>query len=90
MALEQNVIAYLEKDDLEDWREHQALMAAITQNGDKFSAAETISANLREMVLLSRFFNTYRLSTTKFYDFSPVHGAIVEAEASVAFTADDE
>lgn len=81
--IEQGVVNYLSQTDLLDWREHQALMAAIAQNGDKFSAQETISANLREMVLLSRFFDTYSLDKRRFYDFSPVHGAIVEAAADV-------
>ena len=88
--LEQGIEGYLDRDDLTDWREAQARMVTMEKCPEKYSSTEIEMANLREMVLLSRFYDTHGLDKTRSWDFSPIHGAITEIAFTIGFTAEGD
>lgn len=76
--IEQGVVVYLDKPDLEDWRELQAELAAVSIRPEAWSAAEITRLKLRELVMEGRFFDKYRLKATSEYAFDPRTGAVTE------------
>ena len=88
--LDQDVLGYLDKADLDDWRELQAEMMAMRDIDSGWSQKERESLYLREMVRQASFYDTYRLDKAKTFDFHPVTGAITESFITVRFEAEEE
>jgi hypothetical protein len=79
-VIQQGIVTYLDKNDLEDWRELQAEISAVGMRPDAWSAAEITRLNLRELVMEARFRDKYALSALSLYNYSPVTGAVTEAD----------
>lgn len=88
--IEQGVIGYLDKSDLDDWRELQAEMSAMRDPESGWSQKERESLYLRELVRLATFYTSYSLSAAKEYNFSPITGAITEVIAGILWEDEDE
>jgi len=76
--IEQGIVVFLEKPDLEDWRELQAELGAIELRPEAWSAAEITRLKLRELVMEARFYDKYRLTASSEYTFDPRTGAVTE------------
>ena len=76
--LGQGEIGVLSSADLGDWREIEALLAAMSDDSNGFSTKERTQARVREWVVMACFYDTYGLDRTKVYEFSPITGSITE------------
>lgn len=76
-------VAYLNEDELKEYRDNQALLYALIDNPAQFDQYETKRAHFEMFVFLGCVYETYGLAKTVDLHINPATGAITYEEVIV-------